>query len=92
MPQREKDKWGKVLVAETMSSEESDPENEEIITVKPLPWRAERVSAFLHRLDSKVETSKTSQAKRQRKRRVESTECSLRTKPLGIALPDWAIM
>lgn len=45
MPQKEKDKWGKVLVAETMSSEESDEENEDIITVKPLHWRAEEVSS-----------------------------------------------
>ena len=31
MAQKERDKWGKVLVAETMSSKESDEENEEII-------------------------------------------------------------
>lgn len=28
MLQKDRDKWGKVLVAETMSSEESDEENE----------------------------------------------------------------
>ena len=94
MPQREKDKWGKVLVAEMMSSEESDLENEDIITVKPLAWHTEKVSTFVHRLDSKVETAKSSQAKRQRKHRVESSECSLRSKPAGIAhkVPDWAIV
>ena len=92
MPQKEKDKWEKVLVTETMSSEESDLENEEVMTVKPLPWHAERVSTFLHRLDSKVEMAKSNQAKRQCKRRVESCECSLRSKPVGVALPDWAVV
>ena len=72
---------------EMMSSEESDDENDDLITVKPINWRAERVSTFLHRLDSKVETAK---AKRQRKRRIERSECSLRAKPT--ALPDWAVV
>ena len=47
MPQKDKDKWGKVLVAETMRSEESDEEDEEVITVKLLPWRAESVQFLL---------------------------------------------
>ena len=81
---------GKVVVAET-SSEESDLENEDVMIVKQLPWRAERVSTFLHRLDSKVETAKSSQAKRQRKRRVESNMCSLCSKPVDITFPEWAI-
>lgn len=90
---KEKDKWAKVLVADIMSSEESDQENEDVITVTPLPWRSEKVNTFFHRLDSKVETVKSSQAKRQRKGRVESSEFSLRHKAVGIAnkLPDWAI-
>lgn len=62
-----------------------------ILSVRPLDWRAERVSTFLHRLDSKVETAKTSQAKRQHKNWVESSEFSLCSKPVGIALPVWAI-
>ena len=75
---------------EMMSSEESDDENDDLITVEPINWRTERVSTFLYRLDSKVETAKSSQAKRQRKRRIESSECSLRVKPA--ALPDWAVV
>ena len=31
MPQKDRDKWGKVLVADMMSSEESDEENEEVM-------------------------------------------------------------
>ena len=90
MQQKEKEKWAKVLVPEMMSSEESDDENDDLITVKPINWRAERVTAFLHRLDSKVETAKSSQAKRQRKRRVVSSESSVRTRPAH-TLPDWAV-
>ena len=92
MAQKERDKWGKVLVAETMSSEESDEENEEIIFVKPLPWRAEKVSSFFHRLDSKVEKSKSTQAKRQRKQRIEGSDYSLRSRPVGSSIPDWAFV
>ena len=89
MSQKEKEKWGKVLVPEMMSSEESDIENDGVITVKPIRWRTERVRTFLHRLDSKVNTAKSTQSKRQRKQRIESSEYSNRVKPA--TLPDWAI-
>ena len=74
---------------EMMSSEESDGEND-LITVKPVSWRTERLCTFLHRLDSKVDTAKSSQAKRQRKQQIESSEFSHRVKPA--ALPDWAVV
>ena len=90
MSPKEKEKWGKVLVPEMMSSEESDVENDDIITVKPISWRAERVRTFLHRLDSKVTTAKSVQSKRQQKQRVESSENSNRVKPA--TLPDWAVV
>ena len=90
MPQKDRDKWGKVLVAEMMSSEESDEGNEEVITLKPLPWRA--VSSLFHRLDGKVEQSKSTQAKRQRKRRVEGSDYSLRSRPVRSSVPDWAFV
>ena len=57
-PQKDIEKWGKILVAEIMSSEESEQENEEVITVKPLPWHADKVSIFFRWLDCKVEKSK----------------------------------
>ena len=72
MLQKEKEKWGKVLVPEMMSSEESDVENDDII-VKPIRWRTERIHTFLHGLDSKVNTAKSKQSKRQRKQRIESS-------------------
>ena len=90
MSPKEKEKWKKVLVAEAMSSEESDDENEEVITVKPLPWRAEKVSSFFHRLDNKMKQSKSTQAKRQRKQRIEGSNYSLRLRPVGTSIPEWA--
>ena len=90
MSQKEKEKWGKVLVPEMMSSEESDVENDDVITVKPISWHAERVRAFLHRLDSKVTVAKSAQSKRQRKQRVESSGNSNRAKPA--TLPNWAVV
>ena len=63
MAQKEKDKWMKVVVAEMMSSEESDTECFDTIDVKPLPWRREKVASFFHSLDGKIETAKSSQTK-----------------------------
>ena len=77
-------------MAEAMSSEESDDEKEEIITIKPLPWRAEKVSSFFHRLDNKMKQSKSTQAKRQRKQRIEGSNYSLRLRPVGTSIPEWA--
>ena len=88
--EKEKEKWGKVLVSDVMSSEESASDNEEVILVKPLAWRSERVSLFFHQLDEKMERSKKAQARRQRKQRVMSTEFSVRPRPI-ISLPAWAI-
>ena len=90
MSPKEKKKLKKVLVAEAMSSEESDDENEEVITVKPLPWRAEKVSSFFHCLDNKMKQSKSTQAKRQRKQRIEGSNYSLRLQPVGTSIPEWA--
>ena len=89
LPEKDKDKWGKVLVADVMSSEESAPENEEMLLVKPLPWRSEKVSQFFQQLDEKTERAKKAQARRQRKQRVISNEFSVRPRPI-IALPTWA--
>ena len=55
-----------MLISDFMSSEESDDESEDIIVVKPLVWRSERVTRFLQQLDEKCKDTKTTQAKRQR--------------------------
>lgn len=47
-----------------MSSEESGvEENTAVLMVKGLPWRSERVSRFLYRLDSKKENERSEQGK-----------------------------
>lgn len=73
-----------------MSSEESTSENEEILIVKPLPWRSEKVWQFFKQLDEKVERAKKAQAKRQRKQRVVSNDFSVRPKPIT-TLPVWSL-
>lgn len=91
VPDKEKDKWAKVLIADVMSSEERDSDNEEILLIKPLPWRADKVTQFFQQLDEKIEQSKKAQAKRQRKRRVLSNALSTCSKPIT-ALPVWSVV
>ena len=45
LPEQQKEKWSKVMIADMMSSEESD-EGDETIVVKPLQWRSSRVTVF----------------------------------------------
>ena len=40
-----------MFIADMMSSEESDPEDENIMIVKELPFRHERVGAYFHAID-----------------------------------------
>ena len=78
----------KVFTSALHSSEESD-EDGEIIIVKPLLWRSERVTEMFHQLDQKIEEGKSAQAKRQKRRRVMGVEPSARPQPPG--LPKWAV-
>ena len=54
-----------------MSSEESAKEDDgvgdkrHILVVKPLPWRAPKVSRFFKRLDKRAEKAKSKQSKQQ---------------------------
>ena len=73
-----------------MSSEESD--GDDAIKVNPLPWRSDRVSAFLRALDVKAKDENSPQAKRQMKARHMGI-CSSHAQPsvdaMGQALPSW---
>ena len=71
-----------------ISSEESDEDDQEVLNVKPLPWRGEVVMSFFKRLDEKNDTDKSQQAKRQTKKRKQGSESS-RPKPDN--LPSWAL-
>ena len=63
--------WEKVLILGFMSSEESDLDNEEeVLTLHPLPWRAEKVDMLFRKLDEITLKAKSPQARRQMKRRV----------------------
>ena len=61
--------WKTVLVRNFMSSEESAEEDDDVgggkrhvLVVKPLPWRAPKVSRFFKRLDKRAEKTKSKQA------------------------------
>lgn len=83
------DLWKKVVVPELISSEESDmDEEEEVLKVHSIPWRAHKVTAMFERLNSEAYKSKTPQSKRQRKRRVTG-ESYQRQRPADLNLPNW---
>ena len=75
------------MITDMMSSEESDPEDENSMIVKSLPWRASLVDEFYDSLDSQMQSGRSSQSVRQSKNRVLG-EPSTRPQPSGI--PKWA--
>ena len=65
--------WQDVLKLELISSEESGyDDGDEVIYVKPLPWRSKQFSEFVARLDIQAVSNKSAMAKRQSKRRLEN--------------------
>ena len=73
-----------------MSSGESGNEGEEqVIHVKPLPWRSEVVNKMMKKLDENIYQGRSAQAKRQLKQRVPSLTDSSRTKPQDESKPIW---
>lgn len=86
LPDKEQEKWMKVLTPNFQSSEESDDDDDE---VKTLPWRSDRVSAKFKELDEKNEAKKTPQARRQRRRRVVGVHNSTRCVPPNA--PKWSV-
>lgn len=89
MAEKEKEKWEKVLTADMVSSEESDVDQPDVVFIKSLPWRADRVNDFFTQLDEKSNDSKGPQARRQKKRRMLSSTPSSRMLPSGV--PKWAL-
>ena len=79
--EKDREKWKKVFQVSFMSSEES--ENDDVIEVRPLPWRSDRVTTFLHSLDEKAHKKKSPQARRQMKERREGATSS-RPKPANV--------
>ena len=65
------ERWFEALQVDTMSSEESDKENDEdILVVRPLSWRSSEFEKLLNIIDKEREVKKSSQAKRQLMKRV----------------------
>lgn len=83
-------KWKKILVTDMMSSDESDTEDgQPFFSVRILPWRSEKVTAFFQRLDRLRQERKSEQASRQTKKRMDKGVISHRPKPTGF--PSWAV-
>ena len=83
-------KWQKILVTEMMSSDESGTdEGHSVFIVKELPWRSDKVTAFLRRLDKGRNDRKTEQVSRQTKSRICRGVMSTRPAPSGF--PTWAV-
>lgn len=65
----QRDLWKKVVVKEFISSEESGEEDlengwkQQVLLVKPLPWRSAKVSRFFSQLDHKAQKNKSKQSK-----------------------------
>ena len=72
-----------------MSSEDDDDEGGETIIIRQLPWRSSTLNNFFLKLDTEAKSQKSSQAKRQMKRRVLGL-ASTRPKPLNKGIPQWA--
>ena len=68
---REKEMWVKILTLELVSSEESGTDDgEEVLIIRPIPWRSARVCHMFRELDRQSLTNKSPQSRRQMKRRV----------------------
>ena len=85
----DRNKWAKVLTLEVMSSEESGTEDgQEVLFVRPLPWRALSVKNVFDEIDRQNLAAKSPQSRRQTKRRVTG-ESSSRPRTT-LELPQWA--
>ncbi len=74
---------------ELMSSEDSQTDDdEELIVVRPLPWRTAYFDRMLKNLDSDIMEEKSPQARRLMKRRVVGASSS-RAKPDSKDIPSW---
>ena len=83
--------WDTIMTTAIMSSEESGyDEEEEVLFVHPLPWRSAKVDHFFSTLDKKGMETKSPQARRQMKKRVQGS-VSVHNIPLDHCLPKWAI-
>ena len=82
----QRSKWLKVTKKEYISSEESA--DDDFIVLHPLPWRSDYVTRMFSKIDAYIINKKSSQAKRQMKRRRLG---NISTRPKPKDAPDWAV-
>lgn len=88
-----RNKWKEVLTLDIMSSEESGVEaDDDVLYVRPLPWRSEKVVDMLKILDEKAMSGKSRLSRRQRKRRVRLQTSSSDQRPTPTSCPSWMIV
>lgn len=88
--ERQREKWLLAMRMDIMSSEESEIEgDDDVIIIKPLPWRSNAVNEMIQRLDARIRENRSSQARRQAKTRDYSSLPSSRGKPILGDLPKW---
>lgn len=74
---------------ELMSSEDSDIDTPDTVTVRPLTWRSEYVNRMFQQIDKYSAVRKSPQARRQTKGRVIGSSSS-RSQPSDV--PSWAVV
>ena len=82
--EKDKEKWKECLIEDLISSEDSDEDGS--FLVRPLPWRADKVTNFLCSLDKKQDK------KRSRKSKIMTLErktglASMHAKPIAGSVP-----
>ena len=89
--QAQKEKWAPCIVAEMMSSEESDgddngDEESTVFVVRPLPWRSDKVNSFFSSLDSKFSKNQSKKSAMMTVRRSKGLPSD---RPRPSSVPDW---
>ena len=84
---KDREKWEKVLTLELMSSEDSGME--EILVVRPLPWRSTRVDEMFDQLDKRIISGKSPRSRWQMKR-CKVGNFSKRPHCTSDSIPKWA--
>ena len=87
---KQRERWFSAMQIDLMSSEDSEIEAEEpIITVKKLPWRSNQIDELMKRLDEKIKSTRSPQAIRQAKKRLDGNPSTRPRPSINENLPAW---
>ncbi|CAC5401399.1 unnamed protein product [Mytilus coruscus] len=83
---KEEERFMKALEIETMSSEDSDSEDDSIFVTRPLPWVSTEFKQLIQRLDRKYDRTLNAQGKRLKSKRTvgEPSDRQCPKKPKGL--------